>query len=759
MRELIGKYKGLLICISIAAVTLAAYWRVLDADFINFDDTLYVTENPHVNTGLSIDNIKWAFSVGKVGYWHPLTWLSHMVDCRLYGLEPGPHHLTNLLLHIANSLLLFVVLRRMTGAVWCSAFVAAVFAVHPLNVDSVAWVAERKNVLSTMFWLLTIWAYVGYAESGRTGRYLLAVVFFVMGLLAKPMLVTLPMVMLLLDYWPLRRLSFRQPSIPAVGKKRKPLAPPRRKLSVLRLIWEKSPFLVLSLISVVLSFLSVRRLGITTSTDLVPLTLRLSNAAVSYVTYITKIICPRNLAVFYPYPMEVAVWKSVGALLLLAGVSFLLVWTFRKKAYPAIGWLWFVGSLLPVIGLVQAGLWPATADRWAYVPMIGLSVAVAWAVGDLAAKRRIPAFVFVLAAGACLTALTFSTFFQVGCWRNSKTLFTHALNVTTGNYIAHVNLGNALIKDGETAQAMSHYEKAIKIHPAYADAHYNLGVAFALEGDYGRAAGEYDKTLKLKPTHFKARLRLAEALTRIGRIDEAVAQYDKLIQTKPDNIEVLNNFVPALLQKKQLARAVEVCHRALRIAPDSVEVLNNLANTLVEQGRFESALANLKKALTLEPNFVKTYYNLAGALTRAGRLDEAVDYYDQALQLDPNDKIGHNALAQILARQKKYDQARRHYEAAIRLDPNFAKARYNLGLLFAELGQIDEAITQFREVLRIYPNDAEMHCNVGTLLARQSRLDEAIGELREALRLDPSLSRARVQLDAALAKKAASTTP
>jgi len=759
MRELPGKYRCVLICVLLAAGLLAVYWQVLTSNFVNFDDTIYVTENPHIKTGFSAENVKWVFSVGKVAYWHPLTWLSHMLDCQLYGLEPGLHHLSSLIIHIANSLLVFLVFRRMTGALWKSAFVAAVFAFHPVNVDSVAWVAERKNVLSTLFWLLTMWAYTGYVREGGAKRYFSALGLFVLGLLAKPMLITLPFAMLLLDYWPLGRLSLKRPSGQATGKAGKSRASSRQTLPVLRLIWEKMPFFVLSAISVFLSFLAMRRLGITASTELIPLRLRLANAVVSYVGYIDKIICPRKLAVFYPYPMQVAVWRSFGAVLLLACISFVLIWVLRKKAYLSVGWLWFIGTLVPVIGLVQAGLWPAIGDRWAYVPMIGLLIIVAWGAGDLAAKWRLPTTAAILAACACLSALAFCTYRQVGYWHNSRTLFGHALNVTTDNYIAHLNFGNTLIKDDKIAEAMSHYRKAVEIHPAYADAHYNLGVAFALQAAYERAITEYRMALDLKENHIKARLRLAEALTRVGRPGEAIGHFEKIMQRRPDDVEVLNNYALALVQTMRTTRAIELYNKALRIDPDSVEVLNNLGSALAEQWQFDPAIAHLTKALSLKPNFTKTYYNLADTLRRAGRLDDAVKYYKQALQIDPQDKVGHYSLGRILTDRKKYDQAAEHYEKAIQLDPNFAQARYNLGQIFARRGEIDKAIGQFREVLRIYPNDAEMHCNLGALLAEQGRLDEAIAQFRLALRLDPNLARAREQLNAALARKSAPNAP
>ena len=744
--ELPAKYKVILIYIFLIGATLAVYWRVLYSDFTNFDDTIYVTENRYVNTGFTIESIQWAFTVGKIAYWHPLTWLSHILDCQLYGLRPGLHHLTSLIIHIANSLLLFAVFRRMTGAVWRSAFVAAIFALHPINVDSVAWIAERKSVLSTLFWLLTIWAYVGYTQRSGVWRYLIALLFFAMGLLAKPMLVTLPFVMFILDYWPLVRLRFGRPS----GERGRETVP------VSHLVWEKVPFFVLSAVSVYLSYLSARRLGITVSTEFVPIKLRIANALVSYLGYIGKVICPRKLAVFYPYPVQIATWQSIGALVILVCITIVALLPVRRKPYLGVGWLWYVGTLLPVIGLVQAGLWPAMADRWAYVPLIGIAIIAAWGAGDIAEKLHLRRAILFFVAGGCLSALMALTWLQVGHWRNSSTLFTRALDVTSGNYIAYLNLGNVFLKEKKVDEAIQHYSKAIEIHRDYDDAHYNLGIAFGLQGKYGEAIEEYKIVLKLKEDYWKARFHLADALAKIGQFDEAISHYQKVIGLHPDDTEVYNNFALALIKKGRTSEAIEYYNKALAINPDSVEVLTNLGNAFLDRKEFAQAIAQFKKALSLNPDFAEGCYNLANALRQTGQADEAAAYYQKALQLNPDNIDAYYGLGAVFAEQKKYDEAIVHLNKAIQLKPDFAQAYYNLGIIFAERNELGKAIEQFRQVLHIHPDDAEMHCNLGVLLARDGRIDEAISELQRAVQLDPNLTRARKQLDAAIAKKAAS---
>ena len=746
MSKAFNKHRAVLICIFLAVATLAAYWQVLRSDFTNFDDPMYVTENQYVNTGFTWENIRWAFSVGKIVYWHPLTWVSHILDCQLYGLRAGLHHSTNLIIHIANTLLLFVVLKRMTGAVWKSAFVAAVFALHPVNVDSVAWVTERKSVLSTLFWLLTMWAYAGYAKHGGVYRYLITLLLFALGLLAKPMLITLPVVMLLLDYWPLGRLNF--------GRILKLSA---RSPSILQLIIEKIPFFILSAISCCLSFLSVRRLGITISTELVPMKLRAANALISYVGYIGKIIWPRKLAVFYPYPDKVAIWQSAGALVLLLCITIVLVLVLRKRPYLGIGWLWYVVTLIPVIGLVQAGLWPAMADRWAYVPIIGLAILAGWGVGDIAPKWRLQWSVLVFPAAGCLLTLMVCTWRQAGYWCNSFTLLTHALNVTSDNYIAHLNLGNVFIKEKKTDEAIQQYKKAIGIHSNYADAHYNLGIALGLKGKYDEAIREYHIVLRLEEDHWKARFRLADALAKNGQLDEAISYYQKIIVLQPGDAEVYNNFALALVKKGKINEAIEYYNKCLEIKPDSVEVLNNLGNAFLEQEKFDEAVVRFKKALELKPDFAETHYNLANVLRQMGQIDKAAVYYQEALQLGPDNIDAYVGLGLVFAQQKKYDQAIANFRKVIELNPDFAQAYYHLGTIFVEKNEIGKAIEQFRQVLRIYPDDAQMHYNLGVLLVRDGHIDEAISEFRTSLRFDPDLSEARKQLEAALARKTVPT--
>jgi len=548
-----------LICLFLVIATLAVYWQVNYHEFINFDDSSYILQNQHVQKGLTSESISWAFSFTDIAYWHPLTWLSHMLDCQIYGLIPGMHHRTSLIFHIVNSILLFFVLQKMTGALWKSAFVAALFALHPINVESVAWVAERKNVLSTFFWMLTMLAYVHYTTRPSLYRYLLTLLLLMLGLMAKPMLVTLPFVLLLLDYWPLERLRHQSP---------------------FNLILEKIPFFALSAVSAYISSLSVQHYKIVVSTELVPMQLRIANALVSYLKYIEKMIWPKNLAVFYPFPDTLPVWQVFGAGLFLASISFLVLLNFRKKPYLCVGWLWFLGTLIPVIGLKQAGLWPAIADRWAYVPLVGIFIIIAWGVPELASKWRHKKFGLALAAAVLLLMLMTVTWLQVRCWTNSVSLFKHAFEVTANNFIVHFKLGESLAEQGRTEEAISHYQEVLRLKPYYALAHHNLGCMLADHGRTNEAMNHYIAALKINPKLERTHINLGCILNSKGERDKAIKHYFYALRLNNNSAEAYNNIGVVLALKGKFNGAIIFFQNALRIKPDYPEAQNNLINVL-----------------------------------------------------------------------------------------------------------------------------------------------------------------------------------
>ena len=588
-----------LICLFLILATAAVFWQVRNHEFISLDDPEYVTENRQVQNGVTLNGVIWAFTTTHVANWHPLTWLSHMLDYQLYGLNPKGHHLTNVFLHLLNTLLLFFILQRMTGALWRSGFVAALFALHPLHVESVAWVAERKDVLSTLFWLLTMWGYIWYVERPRLSRYLLTLLAFTLGLMTKPMLVTLPCVLLLLDYWPLKRFQLSQSGgdiLETAGTSEDQGA------SFLRLLLEKTPFLALSAISSMVTFLVQKSGGAVSAFDVYPVKIRIANALVSYFSYIGQMVWPRGLAVFYPHPgTSLPLWHAVGAGFLLVCISIAVVRAARRHPYLAVGWLWYLGTLVPVIGLVQVGA-QAMADRYTYVPLVGLFVMIAWSIPDFLAANHYRKIVLSLAVGTVLLALTVCSWLQVQNWKNNLALFKHALNVTENNYVAHDSLGNALAQQGKVEEAIDHYYQALKIKPNSANFHNNLGVALLEKRRVKEAMSHYAVALRLNANYAETYNNFGVAWFTVGKFDEAIAQY----------------------------------REALRLDPNFAKAHNNLGNVLVEKGRFDEAILHYSKALELKALYPEAYNNLGVALARQGKLNEAIVQFEEALRLKPD---------------------------------------------------------------------------------------------------------------------------
>jgi hypothetical protein len=542
-----SSHTKILICLLLTIATLAAFWEVQDHGFVNFDDDFYIFENLHVIEGLTSKNIKWAFSTLYEGFWMPLTWLSHMLDCELYGLNPKGHHLNNLLLHIVNTLLLFLALRKMTKALWQSAFIAALFALHPLHVETVAWVTERKDVLSTFFWMITMWTYAHYTERPGFGRYIMVFIFFSFGLMAKPMLVTLPFALLLLDYWPLGRLRLKKSSIHDHFQASKSPHGGIKLFSPVSLVLEKIPLIILSGVLGSLTFFAERGVGALPSLDSFPLGVRIANALVSYMSYIIKMIWPLHLTVFYPHPGMPPWWQVVGALLLLGVISIFVIKRARQHPYLPVGWLWYLGTLVPVIGLIQVG-GHSMADRYTYVPLIGLFIILSWGIPYLLKRFTYKKIICSTLAGLWLLFLFVNTHVQVLHWRNSITLFTHALNVTSDNYLAHNNLAYALAQKGDLEGAIRHISEALRIKPNYIEPHYNLGAVLARQGKLEEAIKEFLWVLERDPNSAGANYNLGLALTELARYEEAIPHFVKALEAKPDYAEARRNL-QAVLQK------------------------------------------------------------------------------------------------------------------------------------------------------------------------------------------------------------------
>ncbi|MDH3838255.1 MAG: tetratricopeptide repeat protein [Desulfobacteraceae bacterium] len=543
------KRLNVLICLFLVIATLAVYWQVKGYEFVNYDDSRYVYNNGYVQAGLTLKGVIWAFTATHASNWHPLTWLSHMLDCQLFGLNPGWHHLTNVFFHIANTLLLLFVLRRMTGALWRSFFVAALFALHPLHVESVAWVAERKDVLSTFFWLLTMWGYARYVERPGLGRYLLILLFFALGLMAKPMLVTLPFVLLLLDYWPLERFQFG--GAETIGDSH---GDSQLGSTAHRLVWEKIPLFLLTVVSSVVTFLIQQSSGAAGSLVQYPLVVRIANGLVSYARYIGKMILPSHLAVLYPHPGMLPWWQVAAACLLLVSISLLVIKSAKRRPYFVLGWLWYIGTLVPVIGFVQVGA-QAMADRYTYVPLVGLFIMISWGVSELVAELHYGKIGLAAIGVAILSILMGTTWFQVRCWKNSITLFRHSLDVAGESYVVHNNLGNALLSKGRSEEAIAQYRKALRLKPDFMLWYYNWGNALVTQGKLDEAIRRYSEALLIDPDYAEAHNSLGVALLHKGEINEAITHFREALRIRPGNIVVYTNLQVALAKKtKSLKR-------------------------------------------------------------------------------------------------------------------------------------------------------------------------------------------------------------
>jgi Tfp pilus assembly protein PilF len=600
-----------LICFLLATATLLAFWKVNYNDFISLDDPLYVTENHHVTDSISLEGIRWVFTNIYANFWHPLTMISLMLDAQLYGLNPHGYHLTSLLFHIANTLLLFLVLNRMTEEPWKSAFAAALFALHPLHVESVAWVAERKDVLSAFFWMLTLLAYAFYVERPRLKTYLAALAFFVMGLMAKPMLVTLPFVMLLLDYWPLQRLrgagADLHVAVTANGKKQKPVQesrlhagkdvrPAEHKFegeSIRRLIVEKVPFFALIPLFSVLAY-SAEGKSVAHHSPSV----WISNAFVSYVTYIVKMIWPTGLAVYYPHPGMWPFWQTAGSAFFLFAVTLTVILPAGRFPYLVTGWLWFAGALAPVIGIVQIGSF-AMADRYTYLPLIGLFIMVAWGVPDLLKKGSIGRKMLLPAAAVILACLSLLTWIQVGYWRNSISLYGHALEVTPDNYFIYNNRAIVYAQSGDYKRAISDFNKAIEINQDSPDAFYNRGNAYARLGNSAEAITDFSRAIEVNSQDSRAYNNRGIAYHKLGRDRLAIDDYGKAIELEPESAEAYCNRGNAWYNLGEYGRSISDYDKAIEIDPKIVSAYINRANLYDTLGRHAEAIENLKAAAGL----------------------------------------------------------------------------------------------------------------------------------------------------------------
>ena len=716
-----------LVCLFLAAITWITFGQTLHNQFVNYDDDDYVFNNPKISGGLTLQSVQWAFTHVHANNWHPLTSISHMLDCILYGLQPWGHHLTNVLLHALAAILLFLALRKLTLAVWPSAVVAAIFAVHPLHVESVAWVSERKDVLSGVFFMLVLLAYASYARSDRfsLARYLTVIGLFALGLLCKPTLVTLPFVLLLLDYWPLQR--WQGANLEGQNQNVSTSKHLNVSASFGDLVLEKLPLLALAALSCIVTVWAQ-------GTALEPtkrLTLieRSANAVVSYGVYLRQMFYPRHLAVFYPYPTDFGLVDELLPLLFLLALISTVAFLCRKRfPFLVVGWCWFLGMLAPMIGVIQAGS-QGHADRYTYLTQIGLYILITWGAIALFGKWRRAREVLVVAGLLLVTTLSALSYQASFYWRNSETLWRHTLQNTSNNYVAHNNLGHTLVYPAQLDEAILHFREAIRLKEDYVEAQNNLGDAL-MQNLPNVAASQLDATL-----------------------DEAIAHLQRALEVKPDFAEAWTNLATALVQKGNVDEAVKDYHKALELAPDLPEANGNLGNALLQQGHTDDAIASYNKAIELRPSYADAHHGLGKALIQKGRILEAIEELRKTLALDQNNAEARYELGSALLQNGHLSEATEQLQRVVAASPSHPEAHHNLAVSFAQTGQFNQAIAEYRKAIELRPDYAQAECNLGNVLLRQGSVDEAIVHLQNAIRINANYSEAYNDLGSAFMSK------
>ncbi len=747
-------------------VTLIIYWQVKDFNFINFDDEIYVTKNEIVKSGLNQKSIAWAFNPApsKIKtYWHPASWLSHMLDVQLFGLNPAGHHLTNVFFHLLNSFLLFLLLKLMTGAVWRSAIVAALFAWHPINVDSVAWIAERKNVLSTCFLFLTLLSYQRYAKSPNKTAYMVTLAFFIAGLLSKPMLITLPFILLLLDYWPLRR--FNRNFLFAGHMDETASLKTFKSVPIRTLLIEKIPFFVISiaLIWMVTSTLSSTKISLSA----VPLSLRISNAIVSYVLYAYKLIWPFNLAVYYPFPESIPDWQVAASAGLLITMTSIFALSASKRPYLLIGWLWYLGTMVPASGLIQSGLWPALADRWAYVPGIGFFIVIVWGGAYLFQRLQVKKSLSFFLPALLLGALIVISWQQASHWQNSRTLFQHAIAVTGENEISNNNYALALLEQDRPAEAIAFLKRAVAINPTYTKSYYNIGIIHSLKNRYADAITYFKKaiahdkhyvmahknlayalnktgqinpaidhfeiSLKLEPNDPSTLFRLAMLYRKAGREKDAYTTFKEAVRINPNHYLALNEIGLHFITQDEMQKAVTYFLKAHEMAPNNMDIINNVSAAFISMQKMKKALAYAAKALQASPFDPASQKYFLTAVKHIKKQKDAISTLERALKQNPENVFLLKALGDCYQKQALFGKAIQIYERVYQLAPQSIDGLNALAVSYARNGDVVKALDVFFKLIKLDPQNARLHYNIACVYAMQNDIDNSILWLEKAV--------------------------
>ncbi|MBI4023481.1 MAG: tetratricopeptide repeat protein [Verrucomicrobia bacterium] len=717
-------------------INIAVFAQVAGHQFVRLDDDVYVFENPHIRDGFTWKGIGWAFGAGLLertphaDYWQPVTFLSRMLDIECFGFDPLGHHLVNLGFHIANTLLLFHLLYRMTtlggwqaGSVERCAWIAAMFAIHPMHVEPVAWVTARKDMLSGFFWMLTLLAYCQHLRSPAIWRYALVLAFFVLGLMAKPMNVTLPFTLLLLDYWPLNRFRFQAGD----------------RIAWSRAILEKCPFFSLSVLSGLFTLLAQsRQLHQESAWGTA------SRILVSYTTYLFKTFAPIHLAVWYPPHQGPPPLLQIGGAILAMGI--VSTWVVRRaqsSPWLLVGWLWFLSALAPVIALNDI----AGADRFTYLPLIGIFIMLAWgfsnALSGVGSTQR------VLGAAAILSVLLAMalSWRQTRCWRDSVALFEHAVRVTDGNWLAHNNLGIALRERNDLDGAVRHFDEALRLKPGFAKALYNKGDVLSAQGKFEDAVVWYSRAIQAQSDYAEAFCNMGNALHAQGRLEDALLSYERALKARPSYAEARSNMGAVCLAQGRFEEAAAHCTEALRLNPGLEKAHNDLGVVFSRMGEVERATFHCMEALRLKPDFTEARVNLGNVFMRKGSFNQAIAHYTEALHINPGLAKARNNLGLALARLGRQDEALRHYRRALQLAPGDPEILANLANAMSRLEQFDQAIQCYERALQVNPNVVETHYNLAMTLMRQGNCAKAEEHLRAALTLRPAWSPAQRALD------------
>jgi tetratricopeptide (TPR) repeat protein len=717
----------------LAACVIAAFLPVFGGTFLTWDDPGYVYQNPMVSGGLSARFVGWAFTSFQESNWHPLTWLSHALDVTLFGLNAPAHHAVNLLLHLLSTLVLYRVFLRMTGDRWKSAFVALVFGIHPLHVESVAWISERKDVLSGLFMMLTLDAYAAWAAEGRRADYLRALGCFAAGLLAKPMLVTIPFVLLLLDYWPLGRMQGAVPAVASAG---------RRAVTWRGLLIEKAPFLLLAAASSTITYIAQQAGGAISALGPLPLSDRAANAAVSYLGYLSKAVYPVDLAFFYPHRLSAIGRGEIVLSLAIVAVVSLGAWKLRAR-FPwfVTGWLVFLGMLVPVIGLVQVGL-QAMADRYMYLPVIGLAVIAAWGIPAALAGRPVARPLLRGAFAAATIAMGVLTWNQAVVWGTSDRLYAHALAVTEGNHIAHTNIGVTLMEEGRNAEAIPHLREALRLWPRNDKNFSNYGRALAAVGRYTEALPYYKDLLKNLEPNPLLHLRTGDVYAGLRMPDSALAHYRTAVALDPTMLDAWVAIADVASARSDFDGARAAVAKAFAAWPGNSHAHDMLGIVAGRQGRMEEAEAEFRRAIASDSTNDAAYVDLGILYEKTGRMEMSKGMYQAAVRVSPRSVNARVRLGVAMAREGDTAGAEREWRRCVEIEPPAVEARMNLAKLYTMRGEAGKAVEEYNAVIAADPRRAEAHYLSGSLLASKGDVEGAKRRYREALRAEPGFSEA-----------------